>query len=72
MINSTLYAMTFAARKGRDTQVQAVFHDKPHGAGVAQIGGADPGVSDSLRYLESAVITRVSPGPNNGSTYQAL
>ena len=61
-INSTLYAMNFSARKVGTRRCELCFTTSHAEQDCAQRGSADPGVSDRLRYLESAVIAMVRLG----------
>ena len=72
VINSTLYAMNFSARKVGTRRCELCFATSHAEQDCAQRGSADPGVSDRLRYLESAVIAMVRPGAGKptGGTYQ--
>ena len=72
VINSTMYAMNFSARKVGTRRCELCFAMSHAEQDCAQWGSADSGMSDRLRYLESAVIAMVRPGAGKptGGTYQ--
>jgi len=53
--------MNFAARKVKTRRCELCFATSHTEQECAQRGGADPGVSDRLRYLESTVIAMIGP-----------
>jgi len=55
------------SQEGQTHRCELCFTTSPTEQECVQKGGADPGVSDRLRYPDSTVIARVSSGPSKPS-----
>lgn len=64
VINPTLYAMNFSARKVGTQRCELCFATSHTEQDCAQSGSRDPGMSERLKHLESAVIAIARPGPS--------
>ncbi len=63
-INPTLFAMNFSTRKSGTQRCELCFATIRTEQDCAQWGTADPGVTDRLLSLESAIIAMARPGPS--------